>query len=126
MGMYDNVRNSYKPLGKDFLGQNRTKDIEECDIGGSMSQYWISPGGKLYLIDYSDTADLVEVEDGFLNFQWVPNGTHGKVTPCSITSYVVIYPEGWKGDWLSMPRCRIHFRDGIVQDHTILKTGELT
>jgi hypothetical protein len=121
MGMYDNVRNSYKPLGKDFLGQNQTKDI-----GSTMSQYWISPGGNLYLIDYSDTADLVEVEDGFLNFHWVPNGTHGKVTPCSITSYVVIYPEGWRGDWFSMPRCRIHFRDGIVQDHTILKTGELT
>jgi hypothetical protein len=126
MGMYDNVRSSYKPLGKDFLGQNRTKDIEECGIGGTMSQYWISPKGKLYLIDYSGTADLVEVGDKFLNFRWVPNGTRGKVTPCAITNYVVIYPEGWEGDWISMPRCRIHFRDGIVQDHVILETGELT
>lgn len=121
MGMYDNVRNSYKPLGKSFLGQNQTKDI-----GCSMLQYWISPGGNLYLVDYSDTADLAKIGEGFLDFRWVPNGTHGKVTPCTITSYVVIYPEEWKYDYISMPRCRIHFKDGIVQGHTILKVGELS
>ena len=48
--MYDNVRSSYKPFGEDFYGQNQTKEIEE-GYGGTMSQYWISPEGQLYLID---------------------------------------------------------------------------
>jgi len=132
MGMFDYVRSSY-PLGEDFSGNCQTKDIEEYGIGGTMSQYWISPDGQLYLIDYSHTADFVELKEGdegysdkmaFLNFQWVPNGTHGKVRPWSITKYVVIYPEGWEGEWEDWPDCRIHFVDGIVQDYKILTKGE--
>ena len=130
--MYDNIRSSYKPLGEDFYGQNQTKDIEE-GIGGTMSQYWISPEGQLYLIDYSHTADFVELQEGdegyepekkFLNFVWIPNGTRGKVRPWNITKYVVIYPEGWKGKWEDCPDCRIHFRDGKLQDFEILTKGD--
>jgi hypothetical protein len=132
MGMYDNVRSSYKPFGEDFYGQNQTKDIEEC-YSGTMSQYWISPEGQLYLIDYSHTADFVELQEGdggyepekkFLNFVWIPNGTRGKVRPWNITKYITIYPEGWEGEWSDWPDCRIHFRDGKVQDFEILTKGE--
>ena len=130
--MYDNVRSSYKPFGEDFYGQNQTKDIED-GYGGTLSQYWISPEGQLYLIDYSHTADFVELQEGddgydekrgFLNFRWIPNGTHGKVRPWSITKYITIYPEGWEGEWSDWPECRIHFRDGKVQDFEILTKGE--
>ena len=130
--MYDNVRSSYKPFGEDFYGQNQTKDIEE-GYGGTLSQYWISPEGQLYLIDYSHTADFVELQEGdegydkkrgFLNFRWIPNGTHGKVRPWNITKYITIYPEGWEGEYEDCPDCRIHFRDGKVQDFEILTKGE--
>jgi hypothetical protein len=29
-----------------------------------MSEYWISPEGQLYLIDYSHTADFVDLKEG--------------------------------------------------------------
>jgi len=131
MGMFDYVRSSYF-LSEEFFGNCQTKDIED-GIGGTMSQFWISPDGQLYLIDYSHTADFVELQEGddgcndklvFLNFQWIPNGTHGKVRPCDITKYVVIYPEQWGGQWDDWPECRIHFIDGKVQDYKILTKGE--
>ena len=131
MGMFDYLRSSY-PLGEHFSGNCQTKDIEEYGIGGTMSQYWISPDGQLYLIDYSYTADFVELKEGdegyskhgFLNFQWVPNGTHGKVRPWNITKYVLIYPENWKGTWEDWPDCRIHFKDGKLQNFEILSKGK--
>lgn len=130
MGMFDYVRSSYY-FDEDFKGNCQTKDIEEYGIGGTMSQYWISPDGQLYLIDYSHTADFVELKEGddgysevgLFNFQWIPNGTHGKVRPWNITKYVVIYPEQWKGEWEDWPECRIHFVNGVVQDYQILSKG---
>ena len=133
MGMMDYVRSSY-PLGEDFSDNCQTKDIEEYGIGGTMSQYWISPDGQLYLIDYSHTADFVELKEGdegyqdgklsMLNFQWIPNGNHGKVRPWNITKYITIYPENWKGEWEDWPDCRIHFKDGKLQDFQILTKRE--
>jgi len=123
MGMFDYLRSSY-PLGENFSGNCQTKDIEE-GIGGTMSQYWISPEGQLYLIDYSHTADFVELKEGddgynekrlWTNFKWIPNGNHGRVRPCSITKYITIYPEKWEGKWEYTPSCRLHFRDGKLQD----------
>jgi hypothetical protein len=126
--MYDNVRSSYN-LGEHFTNtQCQTKDIEEC-YSGTMSQYWISPNGCLYLIDYSHTADFIELKEGdegynekmpLLNFTWIPNGTHGKVTPYLLTKYIEIYPERWEGDWESWPRCKLHFLNGVLQDYEIL------
>jgi len=118
MGMFDFVRNSY-PLGHKFTGQCQTKDIDRCD-GGTMSQYWISPVGHLYLIDYSYTANFVEFKENnknkFLNFNWVPNGSHGKVRPWLITNYVTIYPEKYDNEW---PQAKLHFIDGKLQDFSI-------
>ena len=131
MGMFDYVRSSY-PLGESFSGVCQTKDIEEYGIGGTMSQYWISPDGQLYLIDYSRTADFVELKEGdegysemaLLNFRWIPNGTHGKVRPWNITKYIVIYPDQWDGEWEHWPECRIHFKDGKLQDYDHSSKGE--
>ena len=131
MGMFDYVRSSYY-FGEHFSGNCQTKDIED-GIRGTMSQYWISPDGQLYLVDYSHTADFVELKEGddgyepekkIFNFRWIPNGTHGKVRPCNITKYVVIYPEKWEGIWGDWPECRIHFKDGKLQGFSILTKGD--
>ena len=131
MGMFDLVRSSY-PLGEDFSGNCHTKEIED-GYDGTMSQYWISPDGQLYLIDYSQTADFVELKEGddgyepekkFLNFVWIPNGTRGKVRPWNITKYITIYPERWEGEYEDWPDCRIHFRNGKLQDFEILTKGD--
>jgi len=125
MGMMDFVRSSYD-LGEQFTNTRlQTKDIED-GIGGTMSQYWISPDGVLYHIDYSHTADFVELKEGdggyneerkFLNFHWVPNGNHGKIRPWMITKYVEVYPEDWKGKWEDWPRLKLHFRYGKLMDY---------
>lgn len=125
MGMFDYMRSSY-PLGKEFEGVCHTKDIEE-GLGGTMSNYWISPDGQLYLIDYSHTADFVELKEGdegyserpLFNFKWIPNGNHGKVTPVLINKYISIYPEQWGGAWKEWPEVRLHFRYGVLQDYEV-------
>ena len=130
MGMMDFIRSSY-PLGEDFSGQCHTKDIEE-GYGGTMSQYWISPEGQLYLIDYSHTADFVELKEGdegysevaLFNFRWIPNGNHGKVRPWNIHKYITIYPENWRGEWETWTLCHIHFKDGKLQDFQISTKGD--
>jgi len=125
MGMMDFVRSSYD-LGEQFTDTRlQTKDIED-GIGGTMSQYWISPDGVLYHIDYSHTADFEIINEGdegynkerkFLNFYWVPNGNHGKISPWMITKYIEVYPEQWEGKWEDWPRLKLHFRYGKLQDY---------
>ena len=122
--MFDYFRSSYE-LGEHFTNNRlHTKDIEE-GIGGTMSQYWLSPSGQLYLIDYSHTADFVELKEGdegysevgLFNLQWIPNGTHGKVRPWYITKYISIYPEQWEGEWKEWPTLKLHFRYGKLIDY---------
>lgn len=131
MGMFDYVRCSYF-IDDNFTGQCHTKDIEYNDMGGTMSQYWISPSGCLYYIDYSNTADFVEISDEelrdakhkWMRCKWKSNGLRGRVKPHPITKYIVIYPEKWSGEWKDWPDCRIHFKYGIIQDYEILKKGD--
>mgnify|MGYP003331419972 CR=1 FL=1 len=123
--MFDYVRSSYN-LGEQFTGiELQTKDIEDV-IGGTMSHYWLSPDGGLYFIDYSHTADFVEIKEGdeeytdkhkFMNFKWVPNGNHGKVSPVYLTKYVEVYPAIWDGKWEDWPRLKLHFKCGKLQDY---------
>jgi hypothetical protein len=125
MGMFDYLKSSYD-LGPDFTNRELyTKDIEE-GIGGTMSQYWVSPSGCLYYVDYSHTADFVELKEGddgydnkhlWANFRWIPNGNRGKVTPWLITKYIEVYPPEWDGQWKDWPRLKIHLKYGIIQDY---------
>ena len=133
MGMFDYLRSSYD-LGESFTNIIcHTKDIED-GIGGTMTQYWLAPNGQLYWIDYSETADFVELKEGdegyqegtlsMLNFQWIPNGTHGRVRPMYLTKYITVYPESWDGEWEDWPECRIHFKGGVLQDYECSSKGE--
>lgn len=125
MGMFDYFRSSYD-LGDQFTNTElHTKDIED-GIGGTMSQYWICPDGVLYYINYSHTADFVELKEGddgydenrkFLNFVWIPNGSHGKISPHMLTKYIEVYPSTWDGQWEDWPRLKLHFRYGKLQDY---------
>lgn len=123
--MFDYLRSSYD-LGEQFTNVIlQTKDIEE-GIGGTMTDYWLDPAGRLWCPHYRDTHDFVEISEdderyskiGFLNFEWIPTGKHGKYTPHEITKYIEVYPANWKGKWEDWPRLRLHFRYGILQDHT--------
>lgn len=132
MGMFDYFRSSYD-LGEGFTDvQCQTKDME-VGIGGTMSQYWLSPGGHLYVMSYRDTHtfEAIEKDDTeykeslkFLNYRWVPTGNHGKVQPYRITKYVEVYPETWKGELEEWPRIKLHFKDGKLVEYRRLRRGE--
>lgn len=108
MGLYDELRSSYN-LTEEFTNITlQTKDLDSC-----LSFYWIDTHGKLFLIDKSNTADLEKTGDKFLDFKWTLNGNHGKVSPVIITKYVEVYDNPYK-------RCKIHFKNGIVQDFEII------
>ena len=119
--MFDYFRSSYN-LGEHFTNTRcQTKDVDN-----TMSDYWLSPSGQLYLIDYSHTADFVELKEGddgynaevtLFNFKWIPNGNHGKVSPFYLTRYVLIYPEQWRGEWKDWPTLKLHFKYGKLVDY---------
>lgn len=126
MGMYDIVRSSYN-LGGTFTNVPcQTKDIEDYGIGGTMTDYWISPDGYLWYPEYSDTHDFQIIEENdprydpklkFLNYEWIPTGKHGKYRVHPITKYVEIYVQDWKGQFKHWPTCRIHFKYGKVVEY---------
>ena len=124
MGMFDYLRSSYD-LGEQFTNLVcQTKDIED-GIGGTMTDYWLDPSGQLWYPRYDGTHTFEEIKEddprynktGFLNFEWIPTGVHGKYQPCMITKYVEIYPEQWKGAWEDWPRLRIHFKYGKLVEY---------
>ena len=124
--MFDYFRSSYD-LGEQFTNVVcQTKDIED-GLGGTMTDYWLDPAGHLWYPDYrgTNTYETIDEDDprydpkrGFLNFEWVPTGEHGRYVPHLITKYVEVYPENWKGRWEDWPRLKLHFRYGILQDYT--------
>ena len=124
MGMFDYFRSSYD-LGEQFTNVVcQTKDIED-GLGGTMTDYWLDPAGQLWHPTYIGTHDFNEITEdderydekrGFLNFEWIPTGKHGKYQPCLITKYVEVYPANWEGKWEDWPRLKLHFKNGKLQD----------
>lgn len=126
MGMFDYFKSSYD-LGEQFTNVVcQTKDIED-GYGGTMTNYWLDPAGRLWCPHYRDTHtfEIIEEDDPrynpkmkFLNYEWVPTGVRGKYRQHCITKYIEIYPAEWDGKWEDWPRCQLHFRYGILQDYT--------
>jgi hypothetical protein len=116
VGLYDSVRSSYN------LGEDLTEvELQTKDIGSTMDFYWISPIGQLWSIDVSNTTDFMPVDDKIFGFKLVPNGNRGKVKPVDLTNYIKVYTVK-DNKFLA---CKIHFKRGIVQDVTILKSHNL-
>lgn len=126
MGMYDSIRSSYD-LGPQFTNTIlQTKDIEDYGIGGTLTDYWISPDGYLWYPEYRDTHNFEIIEENdprydpklkFLNYEWVPTGKHGKYRVHPITKYIRVYLSGWKGDYHLWPTLKLHFRYGKLIDY---------
>lgn len=116
MGMYDTVRSSYD-LGPGWLNKElQTKDLDCC-----MNEYWISPEGQLFEIDYSHTYDFVDIPEEervrpWNVFKTVPNGNHGKVRPVYIFKVVELYPAKWDAHYAKWPSCHVYFKDGMIKE----------
>ena len=125
MGLFDYFRSSYN-LGEQFTNTEcQTKDIEEFGIGGSMTNYWLDPSGKLWYPSYVGTNTFEEISKDderysdkhlFLNFEWISTGQRGKYRVHPITKYVEVYLATWKGDYDVWPTLRLHFIRGKLQD----------
>ena len=125
MGMFDYFRSSYN-LGEQFTNTEcQTKDIEEFGIGGTMTEYWLDPSGKLWYPSYVGTNTFEEISKDderysdkhlFLNFEWISTGQRGKYRVHPITKYISVYPAEWKGEWEKLPTLRLHFIRGKLQD----------
>ena len=89
MGLYDTVRSSYN------LGPELTEcELQTKDLTCVMEDFWISPVGELFTINYAGTADLVpdpECKRRFWPYKWEPNGNHGRVLPSNHTGDVRLY-----------------------------------
>jgi len=90
-----------------------------------MTDYFLDPYGQLFEIDYSGTADFVELSEGddgynserpYLNFVWIPNGIHGKIKPARVNSLVETYPTRWDGRHSEWPTVYLYFRNGILKE----------
>jgi hypothetical protein len=88
-------------------------------VGGTLSQFWLSPNGALYIVDYSHTQDMhfEQSEDQYTRprFVWKPNGNHGQVRFCFFTDYVIIRPEKPYSVAGIPLEARIHFIEGMFQ-----------
>lgn len=132
MGLFDYFRSSYN-LGEQFTNvELHTKDIED-GIGGTMTNYWLDPSGRLWCPSYIGTHTFEEISKDderyndkarFLNFEWIPTGAHGRYHVHPITKYIVVYPAEWGESWESWPRCRIHLVNGKVQDFTVISRSK--
>lgn len=115
MGMFDTVRSSYD-LGPGWLNKElQTKDLDCC-----MCEYWISPAGQLFEVDYSGTQDFVENPENttplWKGIKWVPNGNHGRVHPVFAFKVVELYPAKWDAHYAKWPSCHVHFWDGMIKE----------
>lgn len=123
--MFDYLRSSYD-LGPQFTNVVcQTKDIED-GIGGTMTNYWLDPSGRLWYPSYIGTHTFEEIKEDddrydekrkFLNFEWIKTGVHGKYQPCYITKYIEIYPAEWQGKWEDWPRLRLHLKCGKLVEY---------
>ena len=114
MGMFDTIHCSYD-LGPGF----HNKTLQTKDISSTMSEFWLSPSGELYLIDYSGTQDFV-LGDKPPFFK--PNGCRGKVAATQFHGTIEVYPEVWTAYYSPYPRLMVTFNDGKIQNPKELRT----
>jgi len=85
-----------------------------------MFEYWISPAGELFQVDFSHTHDLHYVEEADrkhrLNiWEWRPNGNRGTVRHVAWEGPVIVYPAKWEVDPMNWPQAELYFHEGILE-----------
>jgi len=106
MGMFDTIRSSYD-LGPGFWN----RDLQTKDLVCMLSEYWISPNGELFEIDYSGTVDWGP------DLKTVSNGNRGKVRPVIITREIEVYPTNWDAHWSPFPRLTLYMEHGTLTEY---------
>jgi len=113
MGMFDTVRSSYPLIDPEADLELQTKDLD-C----LMNQFWISPVGQLYRVEFCSAYDAVEISEELRQspwqmIQWLRNGKHGSVTPDYRSALIRLYPGRVMADqqWREV---KVYLRHGNV------------
>ena len=98
-----------------------------------MSEYWLDPAGRLWLVNLAIAFDYGEYpgyeSDGspyqeLFRYGPISNGKHGKVTPELFTGNVLIYPSEFEGEWGDWPCCEMKFKSGVLKNYGITTNTE--
>jgi len=115
MGMYDTIYCN-KDLGPGFW----SRELQTKDLDCLMAEYWLSPTGQLFEIDYAGTQDFVmnhEEDTPLWNaVKWIPNGNHGHIRATKVTKVIEVYPTQFDCKYAPYPRLHLYFKDGILQE----------
>lgn len=124
MGLFDTIVNHYKPLGDEFIGV----DLQTKSLDCTMSTYWISPAGELFMEDWAYSMEMVDCPNGELGgfrfpFKWAPTGKRKKLTPVYYTGSVIVHPIRMRSAWLQRPwpEATLLFKHGKVIYHETTK-----
>jgi hypothetical protein len=110
MGMFDSIHCSYD-LGAGFY--DRT--LQTKDLYNQMMEYWLSPSGELYEIDFSGTQSWVLQKEDIFPYErltWAKNGCHGKVRATHLTKEIEVYPAKWNAHYAPFPRKTLTIVEG--------------
>lgn len=123
MGMFDTIICNYD-AGPGFWN----RELQTKDLIRLMSEYWLSPSGQLFELDFTGTYDWVETNSTnskLTNPLLVPkpNGNHGRLRVASVTKTLEVYPAKWDAHYAPFPRCHFTFIDGIL-DHVERPTND--
>lgn len=111
MGMFDTIRSSY-PLGDWHTGVKQ--ELQTKSLDSFMDDYWISPEGELFKVEYHDCFTPIPSERHF-GFDWEPTGNNGKVRASDYSGEIILYPARWEGSWEDWPEVKLFmFRGQII------------
>lgn len=108
MGLYSTVYSSFDKLGVNGIGEFQTKDLESL-----MEEYWLSPKGELFFLNYSECfqAFVNDFPKNFLDhIRYEPTGSHAKMEPCTYNGQLTMY-TGRNNEWFEAD---LYFQNGIV------------
>lgn len=121
MGLFDTVICHYKPLSDEFIGT----ELQTKSLDNTMSKYWITPAGELFMVDWADSMEIVDripaehLAGKFeaIPWEWLPTGNHKKLTPVYYTGKMVVYPSEYSGNYEDWPESLLLFKHGKVIYH---------
>lgn len=116
MGMFDWFRSSYN-LGEQFTETVCQSKTFNDKYKGFLDFYWLDPSGRLWVVEDEYIFDIVDSDENLLGLEYIPNGNHGKLKPCTISKTVVIYPQTYDGKWEDWPECALTFLNGKLQHY---------
>lgn len=114
MGLFDYVRSSYPLLGNPWDQELQTKDLDNA-----MLHYWIDPAGQLWEINYQTAFNLEINEDAVTpwgRWDWIANGKHGQVIPCSHTTVARMYSSAKVGETMQWAEVNVYIKDGKITE----------